>query len=247
MARRKKKKRINPAFLLTVLILVVSGIVLFLTPLFHIEDIKISGNERISKAEILIVSGIREDKNIFAINKGYAEKKIKALGYIENVKIKRKLPDTVTIEVKEGKVSAYLDFGGLYAGINKSGQTLCNVSKASPIEGAPVVLGVGVTKADVGSNIVLREGRADEYEVLLKLMNTFDAYNLTDNITEIDVTKKDDIVFRYRGKLKIELGGLNDYDLKFNYLEAMLSELGDEPTGVINMQSENYVYRNTVE
>lgn len=246
MAKRKKK-RINPGFIITVIILIVSGIVLFLTPLFHIDNIKISGNERISRAEILIASGIREDKNIFAINKGYAEKKIKALGYIEDVKIKRKLPDTVAIEVKEGTVSAYLDFGGMYAGINKEGQTLCNVSKASPIAGAPIVTGCNVIKAPVGEKVVLRKEKEDEYEVLLKLLDTFDGHGITGDITAIDVTKKDDIVFRYKDKLKIELGGLNDYDLKFNFLEAMLSELGDAPTGVINMQSENYVYRNTVE
>ncbi len=248
MAKKKRRKiKVRPGCLISVFILAVSAVVLFLTPIFDIDDIEITGNERISKAEIMIASGIRENKNIFAINKAQAKKKIMALGYIEEVKIERKLPHRVTIEVKEGTVAAYLDFGDLYAGINKDGQTLCNMSKASPVKNAPVVLGIGVKKADVGKSIVLNDGRRDEYEVLVKLMETFDSLALTENITEIDITSKENIMFRYKGNLKVELGGLNDYDLKFSYIMSMLSELGAEPTGVINMQSENYVYRNTIE
>ncbi|MBR5535439.1 MAG: FtsQ-type POTRA domain-containing protein [Clostridia bacterium] len=245
--RRKKRLRINPKFLLAVFILILSMVIMFVTPLFHIRDIQISGNERISKAEILIASGIRENKNIFAINKGNAVKKIKGLGYIENVKISRKLPGRVDIEVKEGKVTAFLDYGGMYAGINTSGQALCRISKASPVSGAPIVKGLGVIKADVGDKVRLRRDKDDEYEILEKLMKTFEEYSLTEYITEVDVTKKNDIMFRYKGKLKIELGSLNDYGLKFNYIRAMLSELGTDATGVINMQSENYTYRNTIE
>ncbi len=248
MAKKKKKRvRINPGFLITLLLLVASAVVMFVTPLFDVRDIKISGNERVARAEIQIASGIRKNKNIFAINKSRAAKAVKAVGYIEKVKIKRKLPGTVVIEVQEGTVSAFLEYGGMYAGINEDGQTLCRVSKALPVSGAPVVKGLSVVKAEVGEKVRPRDGKEDEYEVLEKLMKTFEQYSLTPYITEIDVTKKDDIMFRYNGKLKIELGGLNDYDLKFNYIKAMLSELGADATGVINMQSENYTYRNTIE
>ncbi len=247
MAKKKRKARINPTFLITMLILVVSGIVLFLTPLFHIDNIEISGNSRIARAEVLIESGIRKGKNIFAVNKGKAKEKIMGLGYIENVKIKRKLPDTVVIEVKEGTVAAYLDFGDVYAGINKEGLTLCTVGKASVKPDAPLVYSIGVEEAEVGKRVVIKEGRDDEYEVLTKLMNTFDVYNLTQSITHIDIKSKDNIAFRYMGNLKVEFGSMADYQVKFNYLVAMLSEFGDAPTGVINMESENYVYRNTIE
>lgn len=245
--KRKKRLRINPKFLIAVLLLIVSMVVLFLTPLFDISDIKVTGNERFAKAEIQIASGIRKNNNIFAINKRRVEKDVKALGYIEEVKVKRRLPGTVVIEVQEGTVAAFLEYGGFYAGINKSGQALCRVSKALPATGAPIVKGVSVVKAELGEKVTILAGKEDEYEVLEKLMDTFEEYSLSGDITEIDVTKKNDIVFRYREKLKIELGGLNDYGLKFNYIRAMLSSLGEDATGVINMQSENYTYRNTIE
>ena len=248
MAKRKKRRvRINPKFILALLLLIIAAVVLFLTPLFNITHIKISGTEYNAKAEVLIASGIRENKNIFAINKASAEKGIKELGYVEDVKIKRRLPGTVLIEVKEGTVCAYVDYGGMYVGINKAGRALCRVSKALPVSGAPIVKGISVIKADLGEKVKLKSGKEDEFEVLTNLMDTFDEYALTPFVTEIDVTKKSDIVFRYKGKLKIELGGLNDYDLKFNYVKAMISELGADATGVINMQSENYTYRNTIE
>ncbi len=248
MAKRKKKRlRLNPKFLIALLLIAVAAVVLFLTPLFDITDIKISGTERNAKAEVLIASGIRENKNIFAINKGAAEKNIKALGYVESVKIKRRLPNVVLIEVKESTVCAYMDYGGMYVGINKAGKSLCRVSKALPVEGAPIVKGISVIKADLGEKVRLKNGKEDEFEVLINLLDTFEKHNLMADITEIDVAKKSNIMFRYKGKLKIELGGLEDYDLKFNYIKAMLSELGEGATGVINMQSENYTYRNTVE
>ena len=248
MAKKKKRRlRINPKFLIAVLLIIITVVVLFVTPLFDIREIKVTGSERYAKAEVQIASGIRKNNNIFAINKGRAEKAVKALGYIEDVKIKRQLPSTVVIDVKEGAVVAYLEYGGFYAGINKAGQALCRISKALPATGAPIVKGVSVVKAELGEQVKIKDGKEDEYEVLEKLMETFEEYALSADITEIDVTKKDDLMFRYKDKLKIELGGLNDYGLKFNYIQAMLSALGQEATGVINMQSENYTYRNTIE
>lgn len=248
MAKKKKKRlKVNPKFLLTVFLLIVTAVVLFVTPLFDIRNIEIKGNERNNRVEIQIASGIRKHNNIFAINTKRAEKSIKAVGYIEDVKIKRKLPGTVVITVQEGEVAAFLDYGGMNVGINESGMALCRVSKVLPVSDAPVVKGVSAIKVDVGEKVKIKEGREDEYEILEKLLKTFKELSLTKDITYIDITKKDDIVFRYKDKLKVELGGLNDYDLKFSYVKAMLSELGPDATGVINMQSENYTYRNTIE
>ncbi len=247
MTKRRKRIRVKPGCLVSVLILTAAVVVMFLTPVFQINDIVITGSEKNAKAEVLIASKIREGKNIFTVNKKSSEKKIKALGYIEDVKIKRKLPGTIVIEVTESIPAAYLEHGDAYVGINEEGLALCRVSKVSVPSDCAIVKGLGVKTAEVGHYIELEKGRDDEYEILKKLLSTFEKYSWNGQITEIDVTKKNDIVFRYGERLKIEFGGTEDYDVKFSTIASTIAAISQNPEGVINLQTKNYVYSHVIE
>lgn len=245
MAKNKRKRRkVNTRFFLALFIIVLSAVVLFLTPLFNIEKIEITGNGKVSDEVILTAAEIKTGKNIFMTNLGKAEKSIRKVQYIEDVNVKRKLPGKIRIEIIEGDVAAYLDFEKNYVGINKKGKTLCFIEKENISEAAPVVKGLTVLENTMGEAVLVQE--RTRYETLLRLLSTFDQLELGESITSIDVTSADYIVFRYKENLKIEFGDLSDYENKFYYLTAILDELGSEPSGVINMHSENYVYRNTI-
>lgn len=248
MAKRKKARmRIRPGCLVTVIAVIVAFVVLYLTPVFGVNDIVIEGNMRISKAEILIASGVREGNSIFAINTSKAKRNIMELGYIKDVKISRRLNLDVHIAVEEGTVAAYIEGGKGLVGISDEGQTLCDVSKASDTGSAAMVYGVVIDNVKVGQIAVPAEGKAEKYAIVLKLLSTFKELGIADDITEIDVSEREYITFRHRGKLKVELGDLSDYELKFNYIMALLSEMGQDVEGTLNMISENYAYSHTIQ
>ncbi len=68
---------------------------------FAITDIEVTGNSQVKTADILEVCGIRKGENSLLVNVHKAEQKLVDNPWIENVSIRRSLPGTFTITVKE--------------------------------------------------------------------------------------------------------------------------------------------------
>ena len=113
--RFKKKKSIfkNRFFWLTIFILIFLGggfYLLFLSPLFQIKEIKVSGNQNIPNAKLreLIEPTLEKSiwsfssRNIFLVNSREIEKEtLEKFPQIFEVEIKRKLPNLLIVNIKE--------------------------------------------------------------------------------------------------------------------------------------------------
>lgn len=66
--------------------ILIGGVTFFLlSPIFNIKNINVSGNSKISSEEILSLSQLRKDENIFKINKQDTREKVKQNAYIDTV------------------------------------------------------------------------------------------------------------------------------------------------------------------
>lgn len=92
--RRRRRRNLSLYYLM---IFIISALVLFIlsrTVLFRINEFVITGNEKYSSAQILSAGNLSTGKNMYNINTDKAERKImETLIYIENISVKRKLPD----------------------------------------------------------------------------------------------------------------------------------------------------------
>ncbi len=244
--RKKQKRPIRPGCLISVAALVFAFVLLFLTPIFNIGKIEVTGNDTVKTSEIISASGISKNKNIFAVNLGKSKEKILKVSYIENVKISRKLPSKIKIEVTEGKVAAYVQWDKKLVGINDGGQVLCIVSKVPASRKAPVVKGITINgECVVGKKIEVKE--SVRYETLMRFVKTFEERNMTEDITVFDITKTEYISIMHRDKLRIEFGSTTDYEHKFSFIEALTDSMGKDVEGELNMVSENYTYGHTLQ
>jgi len=111
--RVKRKKSLLKSRILRFLVMIAflfCGIsyLLFLSPLFKIKDIQVSGNEKISQDTILAkikneISG-GEGNNIFLFSPAAAEDAfLKAFPDIADIEVKKSLPDGLKIKVEERK------------------------------------------------------------------------------------------------------------------------------------------------
>ena len=108
MARRRNssrhRRRGRFAFLNKVLsMLGVCGAgVAALTLFFRVETMEITGLERYSAEEVSDASGVQTGDNLYLLNKYDVVSRIQeALPYVEQIRINRRLPDTLVIEVTE--------------------------------------------------------------------------------------------------------------------------------------------------
>ena len=143
----KKKRRVK---ILCGAILFVAALVLLLSSrIFDIKEINVNGISKLTKEEVISISQIPINTNIFALNKLKAKYRLLENSYIEDVYIKREYPSTITINIKEKVPTFMIQFANSYIYLNNQGYML-EVSTENI--NLPIILGF---KTDL-SNIEVR-------------------------------------------------------------------------------------------
>lgn len=79
---------------------------------FRVSDIQVEGNTHYTDEEIIRAIDIEEGDNLFFFDRFAALSRVFAkLPYVEEVSVERKLPNKVTITVKESQALAYIVLG----------------------------------------------------------------------------------------------------------------------------------------
>ena len=137
----RKKRRIKTCIKLLLLLAVIIGLIIYLmlSPIFNIKNINVEGNSSISSEQIISLSNIQKDNNLFKVSNKDTISAIKENPYVKTVEIKRTLPDTITLVITE-RVKAYmLEHGSSYAYIDSQGYIL-EIS-ANPMDGLAKITG----------------------------------------------------------------------------------------------------------
>ena len=111
--------------------------------LFNSKKVVIVGNNRITDDDILDKLEIRDDKNIFMYKISDMEEKIIKNPYIESIEIKRKLPDTFNISVKEKEVFGLLKYDDNYCYMDSNGEFIESIKDISEEENSVLVVDKG--------------------------------------------------------------------------------------------------------
>ncbi|MGL5507650.1 MAG: cell division protein FtsQ/DivIB, partial [Paraclostridium sp.] len=126
----KIKKKVKITIYSFLLLFFMSIYVIFSSTLFDLRELEIIGNINITKSDIIEITNIELEKNVFQYKLNKLESRMKLNPYIEDVKVKRKLPNTLQIDVKEYKEDAIIyNNNNKYITINKNGRILCEKDK----------------------------------------------------------------------------------------------------------------------
>lgn len=110
---------------------------------FAVRVIEVRGNAQVSVEEIKARMGVVPGDNIFGVELSAMARALEAEPMIERALVRRRLPDTLIIEIEEREPAVLVELGGLYLA-DREGQ----VFKRALIErgdgaGLPVITGLG--------------------------------------------------------------------------------------------------------
>lgn len=105
-----------------------------------LENIYINGVNNVSEDEILQKTNLRKNTPILAINLQYSVASLLEIGWIENVSIKRKIPNTIYIDVQEKQPIAIWQNHGRLTLIDKNGQIIGD-EHIKKYENVPLIIG----------------------------------------------------------------------------------------------------------
>ena len=223
--KRKKRNRRIKFFIKLVLIigLISGGIVFALTsPIFNIKNINVLNNNQLSSDTIISLSELKQEENIFKFYSKKVKDKIKENPYIENVKIHRKLPSTIEIEIEEREPNYSVDFMGKYAYINKQGYLL-EISEDS--KQLPILIGSSTAEENMVLGNRLDNEDLTRLEDVIKIMNSATEKKLDKMVTSIDISDKNNYsIYLEQEKKKVHLGQTNNLSNKMLYVVSIIEQ-----------------------
>lgn len=234
--RRRRRGRFSFLLKLLGFLIAVAAVVGAVTLFFRMDHIVVSGNERYTQQEILSASGLEEGQNLYFINKFDVKETIFAqLPYVEEVRINRKLPDTLLIEVRECRAVAGLRCGNAVWLVSAQGKLL--EEAPVPPEDCPIVSGATPIEPKAGRQMDLGEA---EYRggVVLSLLDEADKKNMRAEIGEIDMSDEVTLRFTYLGRFTVSIPWTADIAYKLESLETVVEYLEDNECGRIDLMTE---------
>lgn len=193
-ARIKKAQIIRKLFTWTILIGIVIGILVFLckSEMFNICSIEITGNAQITEENLLQLSGIDINDNIFLANTIKAKNKISENPYVKEVNIKRELPDKIKIEVVEKQKAYMLQLDAGYAYVDKYG-TVLEISEIK-LENLITLQGYATLKSEITPGTTLNEEDLERLEDVQKILKSGEKNELSDKISSINIKDKNSYI-----------------------------------------------------
>lgn len=182
LLKKKKKIIIIKRTILVLVVLFTILITLALTlPEFNLAEVKVSGTEIIPEEAILETANLDIGTNIFKINTKTIKEAIKENSYVDKVKVTRKYPNTITIEVTERKIAYYIQGKDGNCVIDRTGRVL---GIKETIESIEVLRLEGIDPETLVIGELIQGEDSERFEAIriiydfLKEKSFFEVYNI---------------------------------------------------------------------
>ena len=220
---RKRKKKRNRKRILWLFIFLTGIFVLFSlkTDYFYANKVIVEGNKYVEANKIVELSGITANTNILYMNVRNIKDSILTNSYLSNVKLKRKLPNTIVIDIDE-RTPRYVINNNESIYILDRELFILEIRADNPL-GLPELAGLDTTGLDLGDKATDSVRIKYFVENYTRLM---DSLSEPISINRIDFTDTLNIQLEIN-KLIIKLGDEENLEDKLNKVINILIEEAD--------------------
>ena len=249
--RKSRKKSILRMLFLKRFALVFGGLVflfsvffgayLLLSKIFAVKSIEVLGSNIYSEQEIISAGELHTGESFLFLSSRNAENKIyKSLVNIDSVKISKKFPNKIKVDVEDAFPKYYIKEGEEYLVLSEKNKLLEKTSE-------PPTFLIGIIGLEFS---ILETGKIEyknkDYEKLLhEILDSCKDKNL-DEINSVDISDIQNITVNYDRRIKMNLGDKEDIDYKIltakEILNNKISKFEKGTLNLKNLRSENRSY-----
>lgn len=218
----KKSRFIKAIVKWTILLsmLIISFIFFMMSPLFNVLEIEVTGNEKINSDTVISLSKIEVGENIYKTSKKKIVRNIKENAYIQDVSIKRNLPNKIVINIKERKTTYMLEYANSYAYINNQGYILEITQEKIDV---PIIMGYATKEEDIKAGNRLCDEDLEKLETVLKIVEAANGNEIGKFITKINIQNKQNYIIIMEEKKKtVYLGDASNLSNRIPLLKKIL-------------------------
>ncbi|WP_031513429.1 cell division protein FtsQ/DivIB [Desulfofalx alkaliphila] len=204
--------------------------VLLQSTVFEVRQIEIVGRNEISQDELIKLSGVVLGSNIFKLDLMSGEEKIRLLPMIKEVKLLRKYPSTVVIEILERKPVALLPFNEGFLTVDIEGIYLREGSINS--DSLPVITGYNDIRAVPGQRV-----ENEKVATGLQVIGDLPA-PLVENLSEIHIDRQNRVFIYTTDGIQGRLGLAEKISSKGEIFLQVIEQISqDQPVDYVDISS----------
>ncbi|NCB62947.1 MAG: FtsQ-type POTRA domain-containing protein [Clostridia bacterium] len=233
--RRKQGGRFGGLYKLMsffiILVVIVVGCVVF----FRVEEITVVGQSQYTVQEVIDASGIEKGDNLFGVNKIQSTKRILAsLPYVDEVNIRRVLPDGLILSVTECVPAALIRGENSWWVADSKGKLL-EETTASARAGLATVTGITALLPATGTRLAVNAEESAKLQALLDVMSAFSERGMADKVSAVDLTGNANLTLTYDGRFQVKLPLSTNFPRMARALEEVVTKLQPNEKGTILM------------
>lgn len=242
-ARKTAIRRTAAVCMIIAVVIILAAVFVFI--FFRINDVTISGSQKYSEQELYTALKLSKTSNFFFTKTSTLEERLrKAYPLLDEISIKKQLPDKLIITVTDGKGEYYIKMGGEYYSVTQS-LKIIEITEEKP-DISVELLSCDISKAVLGEKIEFRT--ETHYNYLCGLLTDIKEHDIKDHITRIDMSEKFDVSLKYDDRFIINIGAAEQTKTKLTLSQNIISTLSAEEKGIIDATStEKCSYRKTNE
>ena len=225
---KRRRGRFSGLYKALSVILVAAAVVLACVVFFRVNDLEVSGNVRYTAEEIIEASGIETGDNLIALSRIRVSAAIcTKLPYVENVNIRKVLPDRVVLTVSERVAAASVESSEGRWLISAQGKLL---EKDGGAARTMAISGLTAIVPYPGSMLQVADEEESTLSYVTQLLTQLESHGWLERCTALDCTAAASMLLDY-GIYQIKLPRGGDYDYCLNLTESALTS-GSIPEGV---------------
>lgn len=218
-----------------IFVVVIIASIFFLSLFFRVEDIRVEGNTHYTDDEIIRAIDIEEGDNLFFFDRFAAISRVfSKLPYIEEVSLKRALPNRITITVEESTALAYLILGDEEWTMDHSCKILGKAAEGETEQLVPVV-NFNPGTLFIGERLTSADGEEDPVDYLNDILVQIEGRGLIPDIDRVSFKNPDSPEIVYNGRFTFVLGRYGMVPEKFAMLSGVLATLKAGDAGVVDL------------
>ncbi len=237
---------------LATVVAVVLALVLGMSIFFKVSNVTVSGTEKYTPWDVREASGIRDGENLMTLNKSKIGGNITTkLPYVKKVRIGRKLPDTVKIEIQEmNVVYAIADEKDSWWLMDASGKIADSVSSSeaksygkilgvrlqSPSVGAQAVAMEAVPETDeAGAPIPVTVQENERLRAAIDVLESLEENGVIGQVANLNVSDMTMIELWYEDHYQVLLGNAEKINYKIQSMVKAIAQQKDYQRGILDV------------
>lgn len=225
---KRRRGRFSGLYKVLSALIVAAAVVLACVVFFRVNSVEVEGNARYTAEEIIEASGIKTGDNLIGLSRGRVSAAIcTQLPYVENVSIKKVLPDGVVLKVTERVAAASVDSAEGRWLISAQGKLLERDNGTVQVMDITGLTAVGPYP---GGMIQVAEGEENTLRYAEELLAELEVRGWLGQCTALDCSSVTSMTLEY-GIYHVKLPRGGDYGYHLRLTEGALAS-GSIPEGV---------------